>query len=135
MPFSREPLRAAAFSLVVGGVASLSFGGGCSSSSSGGPLPPAATCDATPVAATAPNSVTSISENVDSTCESVVGKAPWKAGAPGAQCTNGLDCAPVCVPCKSGTHHTLATWCNNGLCETPGRVACMVLGTALQSCP
>ena len=117
------------------GLGGLSFGAGCSGTSSGGPLPPAATCDATPVSATAPNSVTSISENVDSTCASVVGKAPWKAGAPGAPCADGLDCAPVCVPCKNGTHHTLATWCNNGVCETPGHVACMVLGTTLQSCP
>jgi hypothetical protein len=123
-------------SLVVVGLWALTFGGGCSSSGSGssGPLPPAATCNAAPVAATAQNSVTSISENVDSTCESVVGTAPWKTGAPGAPCTDPLDCAPVCVICKSGTHHTLATWCNDGVCETPEHVACMVLGTTLNGC-
>src|SRR5207249_140094 len=48
--------------------------GGCGSGGdSSKPAPPSATCTAGPASATEQNSVTSISENVDSTCASVAG--------------------------------------------------------------
>src|SRR5215470_17856498 len=111
-------------------LASLSFVA-CGSSGSKATLPPTATCVDSPVSATEPNSVTSISENVDTTCASVVGFEPWKMGATGSACTDPLDCTPVCVPCPNGTHHTLATWCDQGHCASPADVACMIAGTPL----
>jgi hypothetical protein len=86
-------------------------------------------CADSPVSATEPNSVASISENVDTTCVAVIGSEPWKDFAAGSPCTDPLDCTPVCVPCPNGTHHTLATWCDQGHCAAPADVACMVAGT------
>ena len=86
------------------------------------------------MAATEASSVDSISENVDTTCASVVGYLAWKSGAAGDACTTPLDCSPVCVPCPNGTHHTLASWCDHGVCAAPDDVACMVAGTPLKSC-
>jgi hypothetical protein len=97
-------------------------------------VPPAATCAGSPVTAMEANSVDSISENVDTTCVSVVGYLPWKSGAAGDACTSPTDCAPVCVPCPSGAKHTLASWCDHGHCAAAGDVACMVLGSPLKSC-
>jgi hypothetical protein len=79
--------------------------------------------------ATESDSVASISENVDTTCASVVSYTTWKNGAVGSSCVQPLDCTPVCCPCPNGTHHTLAGWCNHGQCAAPGEVACMVQGT------
>jgi hypothetical protein len=98
-------------------------------------VPPAATCTGTPVAATEAQSVDSVSEDVDATCESVAGFIDWKMGATGSACTGPSDCAPVCVPCPNGTHHSLASWCNHGDCAAPADVACMIAGTpSLASC-
>jgi hypothetical protein len=80
-------------------------------------------------------SLDSISENVDTTCASVVGYLAWKMGATGSACTSPTDCTPVCVPCPNGTHQSLATWCDHGLCAAPGDVACAIAGTpGLKSC-
>jgi hypothetical protein len=84
--------------------------------------------------ATEANSVDSVGENVDTTCASVVGYLPWRSGAAGDACMSPTDCAPVCVPCPNGTKHTLASWCNHGVCAAPGDVACMVAGSPLKSC-
>jgi hypothetical protein len=100
----------------------------------GGAVPPAATCTGTPVMATEANSVDSIGENVDTTCAAAVGVLPWKTGAAGDACAAPTDCAPVCVPCPSVAQHTLASWCDHGVCATTGAVACMVAGTPLKSC-
>jgi len=98
-------------------------------------LPPAATCTGAPVAATESQSIDSISENVDSTCASVVGYLPWKTFVAGDACTTPTDCSPVCVPCPNGTYHTLASWCDHGKCAAAGDVACVIAGTpGLKSC-
>src|SRR5262245_28323893 len=86
----------------------------CGSDKKGVTPPPAAMCTGAPQTATEANSVASISENVDTTCVSVVGFETWKMGATGSACTDPLDCTPVCVPCPNGTHHTLASWCDYG---------------------
>ena len=102
----------------------------CSADKGGNsPLPAAAMCTGAAQTATETNSVASISENVDTTCASVVGSETWKMGATGSTCTNPLDCTPVCCPCPNGTHHTLASWCNQGQCAPPADVSCMVQGT------
>jgi hypothetical protein len=106
----------------------------CGSSGGKAPLPPAALCTGAAETATEANSVASISENVDTTCASVVGSEHWKMGATGSPCTGPLDCTPVCCPCPNGTHHTLATWCNQGQCAAAADVACMIEGTPLASC-
>jgi hypothetical protein len=93
-------------------------------------LPVPAMCTGSAETATEVNSVASISENVDTTCASVVSDMAWNNGAIGSACTQPLDCTPVCCPCPNGTHHTLAAWCNQGHCAAPGDVACMIEGTA-----
>jgi hypothetical protein len=113
-------------------LAGLCLLGGCGKSNGLLPAvepPLAATCTGQVLTAMENNSVDSISENVDSTCVSVVNYLDWKYAATGAPCKTPLDCTPVCVPCPNGTHHTLATWCNNKTCAAPGDVACMVAGT------
>jgi hypothetical protein len=101
----------------------------------GATLPAAATCTGPPVADTEAKAVDSISEDVDGTCASVAGFLPWKAGLPGSACSTPTDCAPVCVPCPNGTHHSLASWCSHGQCAGPDAVACVILGTpGLQGC-
>jgi hypothetical protein len=97
-------------------------------------LPPAATCTGPALQATETNSVISVSEVVDITCASVVGYAEWRSGAGGAACASPLDCAPTCVPCPTGSRHTLASWCNHGVCASSDDVACAILGTPLKSC-
>lgn len=98
-------------------------------------VPPAASCTATPITVTEPRSIDSISENVDTTCASVAGYLSWKNGATGSACTDPIDCSPVCCPCPNGTHHTLATWCNHGVCASPQEACCAISGTAgLQGC-
>jgi len=109
-------------------LAGLSFAA-CSSNGADKSVPPSATCTGTPVSATGMDTVDSISENVDTTCASVVGYLSWKNGATGSSCTDPVDCTPVCVPCPNGTHHTFATWCNQGQCAAPADVACMIAGT------
>jgi hypothetical protein len=100
-----------------------------------GETPLAATCTGQVLTATQPGSVDSVSENVDSTCSSVVGAVAWRNAATGSICKTPADCTPVCVPCPNGTHHTLASWCNKGFCAAPDVVACMVAGTpGLASC-
>ena len=109
--------------------------GACGGSGGSNPqLPPAAMCADSPVSATAPSSVASISENVDTTCAAVVGFETWGMAATGSTCANPLDCTPVCCPCPNGTHHTLAAWCDQGHCAAPADVACMVAGTNLSAC-
>jgi hypothetical protein len=101
----------------------------CGSSSSTTTLPATPTCTGSAETATEVDSVDSLSENVDLTCASVVNDMAWKNGATGSSCTQPADCTPVCCPCPNGTHHTLASWCNQGQCAAPGDVACMVNGT------
>jgi hypothetical protein len=101
--------------------------GGCASKHGG--LPAASCTSGDAVSATEPDSVDSISENVDTTCAAVATYLPWKMGAVGSACTDPIDCSPVCCPCPNGTHYTAATWCNDGLCAEPTAVACMVLVT------
>src|SRR4029079_17015754 len=106
----------------------------CGSTGGKPPLPSAAMCTGPDQTATEANSVASVSENVDTTCASVVGFEHWKMGATGSACTDPLDCSPACCPCPNGTHHTLAAWCNQGQCAAPADVACMIEGTPLASC-
>jgi hypothetical protein len=106
----------------------------CGSNGNKAPLPSAAMCTGPAQTAPEANSVASISENVDTTCASVVGFEHWKMGAIGSACTSPLDCTPVCCPCPDGTHHTLAGWCNQGQCAAGADVACMIDGTPLSSC-
>ncbi|HVX94129.1 MAG TPA: hypothetical protein VHK47_04375 [Polyangia bacterium] len=118
--------------IATGLLAGLCLSSGCGKSNGLLPaveLPPAATCTGQVLTATENSSVDSISENVDSTCVSVVDFLDWKYAATGAACKTPLDCTPVCVPCPNGTHHTLASWCNEGICAAPNVVACMVAGT------
>jgi hypothetical protein len=86
-------------------------------------------CADAPVAATEASSVAEVSENVDTTCASVVDFYTWKMGATGSACSAPLDCTPVCCPCPDGTHHALAGWCDHGQCAAPADVACMIAGT------
>lgn len=109
--------------------------GGCGSNPKQSvPPPPSAVCASGPVTVTEPSSVTSISENFDETCVSVVGTLPWKMGAPGSPCTNPLDCSPVCCVCPGAQRHTFTTWCDQGACASNEAACCMVLGTNLTSC-
>jgi hypothetical protein len=98
-------------------------------------MPVAATCTGAAITVTESNSLDSIGENVDATCDSVSGFLAWKMGATGSACTNPIDCTPACVPCPSGARHTLAGWCNHGVCAGPADVACAIAGTpGLKSC-
>jgi hypothetical protein len=130
-----QTFRACGFASVFVALAAASCGktNGLSPANDGGDagnaLPPAATCMGMPILDMEAKSVDSISENVDSTCASVMAYLPWKMGAAGSACATPTDCAPVCVPCPNGTHHTLASWCSHGQCAAPGDVACMIQGT------
>jgi len=115
-------------------IAAIGCGGRGVAGTSLGPLPAAAMCAATPVAATEVNSVASAGETNDTTCASVVHVLTWKRAAAKAACASPLDCTPACVACPDGKHHALAAWCDHGSCATADDVACMVAGSSLESC-
>lgn len=91
-------------------------------------------CASGPVDVTEPASLTSIGENVSPTCTVVENYLEWKNGAPGTACSSPIDCAPVCCQCSNASYHTFSTWCDHGVCASPERVCCAVLGTTLKSC-
>jgi hypothetical protein len=126
------PVRLPTLSSIVAlSIALVACGSTTPGSSDGGSLPAAATCSGAGIQVTEARSVTSLGENVDTTCASVVGFMTWKMGAAGSACVTPSDCTPVCCPCPNGTHHSLTAWCDHGLCATPDEVACVVKGTAL----
>jgi hypothetical protein len=92
------------------------------------------TCSSGPIQVTESGSLSSIGENVSSTCAVVENYSAWKTGAPGTACSNPLDCAPVCCQCSDGSHFAFSTWCDHGVCAPPERVCCGVVGSNLKSC-
>lgn len=64
------------------------------------------TCSSGPIQVTESGSLSSIGENVSSTCTVVENYAPWKTGAPGTACSDPLDCAPVCCQCSNASYRT-----------------------------
>jgi hypothetical protein len=78
-----------------------------------------------------PDSVDSLYGDEGTSCGWGTNGVTFGMHATGAACATPNDCSPVCCPCPNAAYHSIATWCNEGVCMSGDEACCMILGSGV----